>query len=89
MTIGSQDEALKREIKRIIIAASEREIPIESIGDDDSLIGADTIWTFDSLDALQIAVAIGKRFNVRIRDSKHARIVMRSVNTLADFIQAG
>jgi acyl carrier protein len=87
MAIGSQDPALKAEIKRIIVAASERELPPSSIGDDDTLIGADSMLGFDSLDALQIAVAIGKRFNVRIRDSKHARIVMRSVNTLADFIQ--
>lgn len=78
--------ALKLEIKRVIVAASERELAPEAIGDSDSLIGADSVWQFDSLDALQIAVAISKRFGVRIHDSKHARIVMRSVDTLADFI---
>lgn len=89
VTPGSQDEALKLDIKRLIVSAVERDIAPEEIGDEDVLIGEDSRWTFDSLDALQIAVAIGKRYGARIRDSKHARVVMRTVNALADFIQPG
>jgi acyl carrier protein len=80
---------LRLEIKRLIVSACERDIAPESIGDDDTLIGEGSALGLDSLDALQVAVAIGKRFAVRIQDSKHARRVMRTVNTLAVFIQEG
>lgn len=87
--IPADDAALKLEIKRIIVNACERETPPHEIGDDDTLIGEGSDHALDSLDALQVAVAIGKRFDVRIQDSKHARRVMRSVNTLAEFIRQG
>ena len=38
---------------------------------------------------LQVNVAIGQKYGVRIDDSKHARRVMKSINTLADFLRPG
>lgn len=84
---GSQDSAFKLELKQLIIAACNRDIAAESIGDDDTLIGSASTVGLDSLDVLQLNVAIGQRFGVRIDDSKHARRVMQSVNALADFIR--
>lgn len=81
-------DALRREIKRVIVDACELDLAPETIGDDATLIGADSELGLDSLDALQAAVAISKRFGRRIHDGKHARRVMRSVNTLAEFIGA-
>jgi acyl carrier protein len=40
----------------------------------------------DSLDALQIAMAIEERFGVRVPDGLAARPVFRSVATLAAFV---
>jgi acyl carrier protein len=80
-------EQLKLEIKRVIVDACELKIEPQTIGDDDLLIGSDSALGLDSLDALQAAVAISKRFGRRINDGKHARRVMRSVNTLAEFIE--
>jgi acyl carrier protein len=77
---------LKQEIKRVILDACELAIAPESIGDDDILIGSESVLGLDSLDALQAAVALSKRFGRRIHDGNHARRVMRSVNTLAEFI---
>lgn len=78
---------LKLEIKRVIVEACELAIAPDSIGDDDLLIGSESALRLDSLDALQAAVALSKRFGRRIRDGNHARRVMRSVNTLAEFIE--
>ncbi len=78
---------LRLEIKRVIVDACELEIAPESIGDDDLLIGSESDLGLDSLDALQAAVAISKRFGRRINDGKHARRVMRSVRSLAEFIE--
>lgn len=89
MTPGSRDPDFKLELKRLIVSACNREQPPESIGDDDSLIGSDSALGLDSLDVLQLNVAIGQKYGVRIDDSKHARRVMKSVNTLADFLRPG
>jgi acyl carrier protein len=78
---------LKQEIKRVIADACELAIAPEAIGDDDVLIGSESSLGLDSLDALQAAVALSKRFGRRIHDGNHARRVMRTVNTLAEFIE--
>jgi acyl carrier protein len=87
MTAGSQDNALKLELKQLIIAACNRDMAPELIGDDDALIGDQSLLALDSLDVLQINVAIAQHYGVRIDDSKHARRVMKSINTLAEFIR--
>jgi acyl carrier protein len=78
---------LKQEIKRVIVEACELTTAPEAIGDDDLLIGSESALGLDSLDALQAAVALSKRFGRRIHDGNHARRVMRTVNTLAEFIE--
>ena len=89
MPSGSHDPDFKLELKKLIIAACNRETDPESIGDDEVLIGSDTALGLDSLDVLQVNVAIGQKYGVRIDDSKHARRVMKSINTLADFLRPG
>lgn len=86
IAIPADDRELKLEIKRVIIAACEKDIAPDAISDDEVLVGEDSSLILDSLDALQAAVAVSKRFGVRVQDGKHARRVMRSVNTLAQFI---
>lgn len=86
---GSQDDELKRELKKLIIHACQKELEPEEIADDASLIGTRSEIGLDSLDVLQVNVAIMNRYKLRIDDSKHARRVMKSINTLADFVQPG
>ncbi len=89
MTRGSQDDSFKLELKKLIVAACNRDTDPATIGDDDALIGSDSALGLDSLDVLQVNVALGQHFSVRIDDSKHARRVMKSINSLADFIRPG
>jgi len=77
---------LKLELKKLIVQACNKDALPETIGDEDTLIGSNSVLGLDSLDVLQINVAIMQHFGVRIADSKHARRVMTSINTLADFI---
>lgn len=86
---GSHDTQFKLELKRLIVAACNRDLAPESIGDDDTLIGTDSTLGLDSLDVLQLNVAIGRQYGVRIDDGNHARRVMQSVNALADFLHPG
>jgi acyl carrier protein len=87
MPSGSQDDAFKLELKKLIVAACNRDTAPETIGDDDMLIGADSVLDLDSLDVLQLNVAITQHFGIRIDDGKHARRVMKTVNVLADFLR--
>ena len=87
MPAGSQDDAFKAELKKLIVAACNRDIDPASIGDTDGLIGSDSVLGLDSLDVLQVNVAIAQRYGTRIDDTKHARRVMKSINTLADFLR--
>jgi acyl carrier protein len=74
------------EIKRLIISECEKNIAPENIGDNDLLFGPTAPLALDSLDALQLAMALQKRFGVRLVDSKETRRVMASVASLADFL---
>jgi acyl carrier protein len=85
---GSLDEALKMRLKTMIIEECEKEplTPVEV--PDDVLIFSDAcVLCLDSLDALQISVALQNQFGIRIPDSKTFRRRVTTINALADFIQ--
>lgn len=81
---GSLDEAFKTELKKLIIEECDLDIAPESIGDDDPLFGSESPIGLDSVDALQISIALQNKYGLVITDSKELRRVMKSINTLAD-----
>ncbi len=86
--IGSEDSALKLKLKQMIVEECEKdEIEPEDIADDVELFSPLSNLELDSLDALQISMALQSRFGVRIVDPKEFRRVVVSINTLADFVQ--
>lgn len=90
MTKASQQPALqelKQELKALIVDECEKdEINPMMIQDDEPLFGSDSNVGLDSLDALQIAMALQQRYGVKITDSKKVRKVMRNINSLADYL---
>jgi acyl carrier protein len=83
---GSQNDALKRELKELIIRVCNKEMRADSVPDDAPLLGESAPLGLDSLDVLQVNTALLQRYGVRIEDGKHARRVMKSINSLADFV---
>jgi len=83
---GSADTVLKRELKRLIIEVCNKDALPEDVPDVAPLLGPESILGLDSLDVLQINVALQQRYGVRIEDGKHARRVMTSIDALADFV---
>lgn len=81
-------EQLKRELKVLLIEECQKELTPEQIPDDAILIGGRNGLDFDSLDALQISMAIHQRYGKRIQPGNEGRKVLTSVNSLADFILA-
>jgi acyl carrier protein len=79
-------EQLKLELKRLLIEECEKKLTPEEIPDDAILIGGRNGLDFDSLDALQISMAVQQRYGKRIRPGNEGRSVLKSVNSLTDFI---
>ncbi len=86
---GSLDNGFKRELKKLIIDECGLEMDPDEIDDSEPLFGDESALGLDSLDALQISVALKKIYKIRIGDSKQLREIMVSINSLADFIQPG
>ncbi len=84
---GSLDEKLKKEMKDLIIEECDLDITVDDIHDDDTLFGSDSPIGLDSVDALQISIAVQNKYGVVITDSKVLRRVMKTINTFADYIQ--
>lgn len=84
---GSEDAEFKRELKAMIIEECDKDLPPEAVPDDAPLFGDGTVLQLDSVDGLQISMALLKRYGVRVTDSKDLRRILVSVNTLADFLR--
>lgn len=84
---GSTDDNLKGQLKQMIATESDRGIDPNSIGDNESLFGEESSVQLDSLDLLQLSMAIYKSYGLKITGSNDARRAFASVNTLADEIQ--
>ena len=54
---------------------------------DAPLIGPDSPFELDSLDAVEVVVAVQKKFNVRIESTESSRQVLQSFRTLAEYIR--
>lgn len=77
---------LKRELKELIVAECDLDIDADEIKDDASLFGTESDVGLDSIDALQISIAVQDKYGVVITDSKELRRVMVSINTFAEYI---
>lgn len=84
---GSLDPDFKLRLKRMIVTEADKELAPESIADDAVLFGPQSEVALDSIDALQISMAIHMQFGVRVEDPKQVRRIMANINTLADFLQ--
>ncbi len=79
-------EQLKLELKQMIIRECEKDLRPEQIPDDAILIGSESGLALDSLDALQIALAVKQQYGKRIDGNNQTRVALTSINTLANFI---
>lgn len=75
-----------QELKNLILTAAEKDLPNDDLDPDEALFGSASRLSLDSIDALQISMAIQKRYAVRLNDSKETRRAMASLNALAAFI---
>lgn len=88
MTPATDRTTLMAELPAMLLAAVERAEPPGGLQIDEPLFGPDARLDLDSLDALQLSMAIQKRYGVRMPDSKETRRALQSLAHLADHLLA-
>ena len=83
-------EALETELKKLILQEADKTdvIDLPDVSDDLMLFGDDSPVGLDSLDALQISVALQQHFAVRLQGDRMVRKHMMCVRDLAAFVRA-
>lgn len=83
-----EPELLELELKKLIVTEAEKDdFEPEEISDDEFLFGDQSRIQLDSLDALQIVVALQAHFGVRLQGDRMVRKHMMNVADLAQFIR--
>ena len=87
-TTSEESNNLKRKIKQMILnALNISDIQPDTIDDHKSLFDGTNTLTLDSVDGIEIIMAIQRVFGVRLNDQNLARHIIQSVDTIATFIQ--
>ena len=79
--------ALNEQIKILMVENLMLKITPAEIPDDQALFGPNSLG-LDSVDALELVLALEKEFGVKIGSSEESRQALATVNSLAGFIRA-
>src|SRR5450432_2359329 len=77
---------LKTQIKQMLVDNLMLKISAAEIGDDQPLFGPGSLG-LDSVDALQMVVALEKNYGLKLSDAEAARKTMQTVNAIAAAVQ--
>ena len=83
-----EKDSLEWELIEMIAEVCNITDPIpEDLSLNDPLIGSESALGLDSLDAVEIVVAVEKKYNIRIGSQETTRQIFRSLKILADYIR--
>lgn len=80
------DKPLREQIKTLMVENLMLQVTAAEIGDDQPLFGPGGLG-LDSVDALQLVVALDKNFGLKVPDPAAAKQTLQSVNTIAAAIE--
>jgi acyl carrier protein len=81
-------DPLVSQLKNLIVSTLKLDgVRPEDIPDDEVLIGSPR-FGLDSVDALELVLALEKEYGVKIGSSEESRRALATVNSLAEFIRA-
>ncbi|WP_082020680.1 acyl carrier protein, partial [Leisingera sp. ANG-M1] len=81
--VASRRRELSARLKAVLIERLSLELEVNEISDDSPLFG--TGLRLDSVDSLEVAIAVESEFGVAITDEDMQ--AFRSINTILDFVQ--
>ena len=84
--MSEANSELKTKIKESLIEELMLQEEIDEIRDDMLLFGPEGLG-LDSVDALQLVVALEKHFGLKVPDAEAAKGILQSVNTIAAEIE--
>jgi len=78
---------LKTETKELIIQTLNiKNIHSDQVPDSVPLFSSENILNLDSIDGIELVMAIQEKFQVRIADQNVARNVLESIDSIAEFL---
>ena len=78
---------LKTEIKELIIQTLNiKNVQAEQVPDSIPLFSKENILNLDSIDGIELVMAIQEKYQVRIGDQNVARNVLESIDSIAEFV---
>lgn len=73
------------QVKQLVVSSVQlHHIPLEDINESTLLFG-DGLG-LDSVDILEVVVAVEQKFGVKVKDAKSGQHIFQSIGTIADFI---
>jgi acyl carrier protein len=85
VSVNMTDQTLKDRIKKMMVDNLMLQVSEAEIGDEQPLFGPGSLG-LDSVDALQLVVALDKNFGLKIPDPATAKEVLHSVNSMAEAV---
>ncbi len=80
---------LKLQLKQMIVETLNlSDVNPSEILDDQPLFSGENIITLDSIDGIELIMAIQRIFGVRLDDQNVARNILNTVDSMAEFISA-
>jgi acyl carrier protein len=76
---------LKRDLKQLMVENLMLQITADDIGDEQPLFGPGSLG-LDSVDALQLVVALDKKYGLKIPNPDCARSVLQNVKAMAEAV---
>ncbi len=80
-------DALRTEIKEMMVENLMLKVPAEEIADALPLFGPEGLG-LDSIDALELVVSLEKKFGVTMPNSETAKSALATVDSIADYVVA-
>ncbi len=78
---------LKKEIKELIInTLNINNVRSDEVQDAMPLFSSENILRLDSIDAIELVMAVQDKYQIRIADQNVARNVLESIDSIAEFI---
>ena len=82
----TDNAALRQNLKRLIVESLRLDgLSVDNIGDDTPLFGEEL--GLDSVDALELVVALEKEYGIKIRSHQVDKNAFSSVAALSDFVE--
>lgn len=80
-------DELKLEIKNLIMSTLNiTDIDPNDVDNHEPLFGGTNALTLDSVDGIEIIMALQRQYGVRLNDQNLARNIIQSIDTIAEFV---